>query len=131
MTKTITFRVSAADFDRTRATAMFEAHRAWESARNDLIREFMASQRFKAACDLAGYVNSVHKSQPTVTVVGAYLCVSLCVDEAAERSTPSLPPLHIDPKLANVLLQGKLLTDDEKRAMVARLAPGVVKEAAK
>ena len=129
MTRSITFQVSAASFDPELHKALREARAAFEKAQGDLIRKFQKSDRFQAACDAAGYGQSVSKSAPTVGIGGDYLCVSFYVDEF-DASAPAYQAIQIDPKLANTLLHGKLLSDGEKRALVRGLVPGLKLEAA-
>ena len=38
-------------------------------------------------------------------------------------SAPYRPPEHVDPKIVNALLHGKLLTDDEKRNLLSAVYP--------
>jgi len=125
MKRVISFDVSISGFDQEAGRAIRDARSALEKAQNDLIRKFMQSDRYLAACDLAG-----GKGGPFVRVDNDRIAVSLYAEENISGPTDTYePPLHVDPKLVNSLLNGKLLSTDEKRTLVRRLVPGLISKA--
>lgn len=130
MTQQLKFSVSLKSFDKEAHDAIQKAEAEIVRIKNELIGKFVTSDRFKAACDLAGEHQYGGKKSPHVHITGGEIVVVVSSDEATSDPAKTPPSqLYLDPKLTNSLLHGKILTDDEKRRLVARLAPGVMNEA--
>lgn len=98
-----------------------------------LTENIKADPEAKLAAKIAGY-----GTPPDVTLSqsGAVLKFSIIEkiveDEKPQPPAPKPPQrpaqVYVDPKLLNALLHGKLLTDAEKRKLVARVIPDDVLE---
>lgn len=122
---TIRFNVKLSDFDRE----AFDKIRALDAQRSkiveDVTRKFKESERYRAAVDLADRGNYGEKMQPLVAFDRMGFHVSIAVDEVK----PSSPPTHyqtIGEKTLNALLNGKLLSDAEKRKLISAATHGVI-----
>ena len=127
--RTMAFTVNAIQFNEEAFKAFRAAEQQAEKLRGELIEAFKKSDRFKAAIDLSRTSDYGTKIAPAISLSGGLFHVSLSVDEISPSATPPRPHLHVDPKLVNSLLHGKLLTDAEKRNLIESIAPGVLIQA--
>lgn len=118
-TSNVEYKVEAVEIDRDLAAAVDLARLALRKAEKALIDAYMKSDRYKAMCDLAGYGSSAYgKTHVQPILQGSRIVCRVMVDLPDETTGPQL---YIDPKTANLLLTGKLLSDGEKRTLLSRL----------
>jgi hypothetical protein len=126
----IKFSVKLMDFDQETALKL----RRLDQERSDLINKaifsFKNSPRFQAARDVATLGNYGEK-EPTIKFDGTSFNVTIPCDiesdEAPAKSTYR-PPLSISEKTLNALLQGKILSDSEKRKLISAATGGLIQE---
>lgn len=124
------FSVKLVNFDQEAAAKL----RRIDQERSDLISKaifsFKNSPRFQAALDVATPGNYGEKD-PTISFDGTYFHVTIPCDiesdEAPAKSTYR-PPLSISEKTLNALLQGKILSDSEKRKLISAATGGFIQE---
>lgn len=118
-TSTVEYKVEAVEIDKDLAKAAGEARNALAAAEKALIDAYVKSDRYKAMRDLAGYGSSAFgKASVMPRIEGTRVVCRVMVDLPDEKTGPQL---YLDPKTANLLLSGKLLTDAEKRKLLKRL----------
>lgn len=122
---TIRFNVKLSDFDRE----AFDKIRALDAQRSkiveDVTRKFKESGRYRAAVDLADRDIYGEKMQPLVAFDRTEFSVSLVVDEINPSPQPT-QYLTIGEKTLNALLNGKLLSDAEKRKLINVATKGII-----
>jgi hypothetical protein len=98
----------------------------------ELKSEAIQSPRYIAAFDLAGLSTyDYRKMRPSLIWNGKGFNVEVKVDEVVDTVRPYVQPVqsvHIDPRTMNALLGGKLLSDVEKRKLLASVLPAGVLE---
>lgn len=117
---TIEFKVPVSQIDADAAKELKAARDVVQKIEARLIELYSATPRFAAMKDLQGNGGSNYgKGKVYPRVVGTELVVNLIVDHPAKPTSG----LYFtgDPKTANLLLTGKLLTDAEKRKLLKRM----------
>lgn len=110
--------ISANTIDEGLATALQAAQAVVDKARADLIAAYKASPRGVGLAEVAKFGSfrtdklNFSWDQHNNMVVG--------LEFAADPQQHVAQP-YLDPKTANMLLSGKLLSDDEKRVVLKRL----------
>jgi hypothetical protein len=90
--------------------------------------EAYKNPRYIAAFDLAGHSDYTgSKNRPTLVWNGKAFTANVVMDEVV-ASKPYVQSVHIDPRTMNALLGGKLLSDVEKRKLLASVLPAGVLE---
>lgn len=126
-TSTVEYKVEAAEVDRDLANAVDAARQALAKAEKALIDVYVKSDRYKAMRDLVGYGSSAYGKAPVQPILqGSRIVCRVMVDLPDETTGPQL---YLDPKTANLLLGGKLLSDVEKRKLLKRLGVDFADEA--
>jgi len=115
-TANVEYKVEAATVDKDLAKAVEDARRALGEAEKALLDAYRKSPRYQAMLDLVGYGSSAYGKAPLYPVIqGSRIICKVMVDLDHE---PTRPQLYLDPKTANLLLSGKLLSDEEKRLLL-------------
>jgi hypothetical protein len=123
----ITINGDVINADKTKAIKQLELDKL--KLIEELKAEAYKNPRYIAAFDLAGHSEyNGSKNRPALNWNGRAFTASVVMDEvAAER--PYVQPVHIDPRTMNALLGGKLLSDIEKRRLLASvLLAGVLEK---
>lgn len=106
-------KVEMANVDKDLAKAVSDARNALAAAEKAMIEAYRKSPRYQAMLDLTGHGNSGYGKAPMYpAIAGSQIICKVTVDL---ESAPPRQQLYLDPKTANLLLSGKLLSDDEKR----------------
>jgi hypothetical protein len=125
-----TFHMKAVDIDETAFKELqdLEARKAKiiESLRRDMLKKDI----FKAAMLLVGTNDYGGKRSTIPAWTGHGFNVAIIMDEVKAHQ-PYTAPVHIDPKTMNALIHGNLLTNTEKRALIASFLPSGVLEVSK
>lgn len=116
-------RVSIDSIDAELAKAYREAEKAVSIAGKALNDAYQKTPKFAALQDLAAPTNYGSKSPLYGAFEGGNLVFNIPVNGKAEGNTPQL---YLGEKTINTLLNGKLLTDDEKRQLVESITQGVI-----
>ena len=111
------------------------AEKAVGSAQSKLRAAALALPEVKEAARIA-FGAGYNKADPKAELEGSKIVVSVFInlteEKAQDPAKPATPEpkarrsINMDPKTANVLLQGKLLTDAQKLALVDALTYGVL-----
>lgn len=118
-TSTVEYKVEAVEIDRDLASAVDKARKELAAAEKALIDAYVKSDRYKALCDISGYGSSTFgKAHIHPVLQGSRIVCRVMVDLPDEKNGPQL---YLDPKTANLLLSGKLLSDAEKRKLLKRM----------
>jgi hypothetical protein len=113
---------------------MMKAIKMLEAERLRLIEELKLkaykNPRYIAAFDLAGHSNfDNRKMRPDLVWTGKGFNAEVKMDEVVSKPKPYVQTVHIDPRTMNALLGGKLLSDTEKRRLLACvLSAGVLEK---
>lgn len=110
--------VSPKAIDEGLATAIEAAQAVVDKARADLIAAYKASPRGVGLAEVAKLGS--YRSDKLNFSWDQYNNMIVSLEFAADPQ-PSLAQPYLDPKTANMLLSGKLLTDEEKRVVLKRL----------
>lgn len=120
--RSVKFKVDINDFDYAAWQRLQEARKLVEKTEKEIAEAFQKSDRFKAVRDLTGIGDYGQKLSHNCRVEGSRIVASTSVelDEAVKPST-YVPPLNLGEKTLNALLTGKLLDDDQKKALLKRI----------
>jgi len=127
MSKKVSFRINfdAEDAKEYRAITMIEQEA--KDRRAALIKKHEAHQDIKVAVKLTHYT-----SRPKLSLGQSGVTVDFYVHETPDENKPisvshpaSVPAVYMDPKVLNSLLHGQMLSDDEKRELLARTHDGL------
>ncbi|QIG74554.1 hypothetical protein EVC10_046 [Rhizobium phage RHph_Y25] len=119
--RNVEFTVEIADFDADAAKRLSEARNLVSTIEKEIASAFEKSDRFKAVRDLAGLGDMGHKNSSFCRVDGRRIVARTYVELAEEKTAKSTPYLSLGEKTVNTLLNGKLLTDEQKKALIKRL----------
>lgn len=119
-TEMINFKIAIASFDGEAAKELHKARSHVRDLEEKIRVSFMKSERCNAISDIAGNYESGSKRSVIPRVNGAYIEADVLVDIPATTAAP-YQHFNITEKTANLLLSGKLLTDDQKRALIKRM----------
>lgn len=123
-TSIVEYAVEAQTVDKDLAKAMADARAALAAAEKAMIEAYQKTPRYQAMRDLVGYGSSTYGKSPLYPAIQGSRIVCRVMVDLAE---PSSSQLYLDPKTANLLLSGKLLTDEEKRSMLKRMGVDIAK----
>lgn len=121
----IEFKISIADFDADAWKRLGDARKEVASIEAEIIKSYKDSLRYKAALDLAGISDYSGKYTPITRIETSRIVTSVNVDTIDDREKPSGPTLFLGEKTINALLSGKLLTDDQKKALLLQIGVDV------
>lgn len=125
----VQFEVPASNVDREKWQQIDKAQRELDALKSSLLQTFRNSDRFVAALDLAGTKGRTYgKHEVSVVLDGSTLRVSVPIDliDENDKPKPTLPSVLVDATTVNVLLTGKLLSDDEKRRLLKLYTRGAL-----
>lgn len=126
-TSIVEYKIEAVEIDRDLAASVDLARNALRAAEKALIDAYVKSDRYKAMRDIAGYGSSAYgKATVQPMLQGSRIVCRVMVDLPDETTGPQL---YLDPKTANLLLSGKLLSDAEKRKLLKRMGVDFAGEA--
>ena len=126
----ITINGDVINADKTKAIKQLELDRL--KLVEELRAEAYKNPRYIAAFDLAGHseYNGSRKNRPMLAWNGKAFTANVVMDEVVAEN-PYVQPAHqvyIEPRTMNALLGGKLLSDTEKRRLLASVLPADVIE---
>lgn len=116
----IEFRISVYDFDNDLGEELKRANAAVTVIEQKILTAFAKSDRLKALKDIAGAGSANIKNSVYPRIYGGQIQADVVVDVAGSKDHAT-PYFNIPEKTANLLLTGKLLTDDQKKALVKRM----------
>lgn len=120
--RSVQFKVEIRDFDAPAWERLQEARKLVEKTEKEIAEAFQKSDRFKAVRDLTGFNDYGQKLSHHCRVEGARIVASTAVElDEAVKSSAYVPPLNLGEKTLNALLTGKLLDDDQKKALLKRI----------
>ena len=123
---TITIEGSVVNKDKMTAIKKLEADK--QKLIEELRSEAVKHPRYIAAFDLAGYSSyDGRKEIPTLIWGGRAFTAKVTLDQI-KPPTKTVRHIHVDPKTLNALLNGKLLSDSEKRKLLNSVLPPNVLE---
>lgn len=119
------FTIRAEDID----ADAFKEIKKLEAEKSRLVQkltdDLRGHDRYKAAFDLMKVSPyDFRKVAPVVNWTGSGFSIEVSMD-TPKRPTPEphKPAPFVEPKVVNMLLNGKLLSDDEKRKLLASILP--------
>lgn len=115
-TAIVEYKVEMATVDKDLAKAVADARNVLASAEKAMIEAYRKSPRYQAMLDLTGYGSGGYsKATMYPVILGSQIICKVMVDL---ESAPTRQQRYLDPKTANLLLSGKLLSDGEKRQLL-------------
>lgn len=128
----LTFELRAHDLDPEAYKEIQRLEREKGQLIEGLKKKLTTHPRYIAACDLMGhsqYTGTKNSFVPGWN--GRGFTINITLDRPAPKPKSFPQSIHIEPKVLNGLIHGKLLTDDEKRKLIAKVLPeGVIAEEA-
>lgn len=122
MEKNIQFAVNISDFDADAWKRLQEAQKQIDGIKKEIIESFQKSDRAKAAYDLSGFGSYGSKYHPVHRIDGSKIVTNITVDiDETSGAKASGPQLYLGEKTINALLSGKLLNDDQKKALLKQI----------
>jgi hypothetical protein len=130
-TRSIAFRVPVSKEMKDEYFRISEAQKALDKDMAALLDKAAKHPEIATAARLTGYSNkpTIEPNYGSDWLVR--LSVTEAIDEVAKGPTPGshrpyVAPLNIAPQTANLLLNGKILTDDQKLALIRRMVPDLL-----
>lgn len=125
MAKKVTMHIAYGEEDKKEIRDIEREERLLKDRREKLLKKYKDHQEIKVAHKLTHYTN-----KPLLTLGRDYLKVEFTVHEVdadpkAEAKVPYVSPFYMDPKVLNTLLHGKLLSANEKKALLNKAHPGL------
>ena len=122
-----TIKIEAHVVDKDKMLAIKRLEENKQKLIYELKQQTIKHPRYLAAFDLAGYSDfNDNKKLPQLTWVGNGFTAEVSMDAVKEPPKPYVQTVHIEPKTLNALLNGKLLTDEEKRKLLKSVLPADV-----
>jgi hypothetical protein len=120
-TEQVDFTIAVESFDQSLAAKLSKARAEVASIEREICNAFGKSDRFRALQDIAGNHDMGGKRMvvPPI-IVGMHIKAQTVVDVAEKAPAPPAY-FNITEKTANLLLSGKLLTNDQKKALIKRM----------
>ncbi len=119
--KVIEFKVSIESFDSDAWKRLDVARKEVAKIQTEITAAYAKSDRAKAAYDLAGYGSYGSKYSPIHHIEGNNISTKINVDLGDEGGAKPVRHLSLGEKTLNALLNGKLLTDDQKKALLKQI----------
>ena len=117
--QTLKFEIEINSFDAVEFKRLKEAREQVKKIEDGIRDAYLKSDRFQAVMDLAGYGDYGTKYNPITCINGTRIVTNVQVDLEGEKPKPLQP--YIPEKTVNMLLSGKLLNDDQKKALLKRI----------
>lgn len=122
MGKRIEFTINIADFDKEAFGQLKEARENVAKIEKQITDAYLKSDRFAAACDLAGLSDYGTKNSPITGIDKGRIVTAVYVDIADDAaSAATRPTLYLGEKTINMLLSGKLLDASQKKALLKQI----------
>lgn len=121
MTKTLEFKISIDDFDAGLSKRLADARKAVSAIEAEIIQAYKGSARAKAAYDLSGFGNYGSKYSPITRIQAGNIVTSINMDIDDDNVASPRPTLYLAEKTVNMLLSGKLLNDEQKKALLKQI----------
>lgn len=122
MAKPINFTVSIHDFDKDAFGQLKAARDEVRKIEKQIVDAYLKSDRFKAACDLAGVSDYGTKNSPITDINKSMIVTTIYADIADDAASAiSRPTLYLGEKTVNMLLSGKLLDEAQKKALLKQI----------
>lgn len=119
--KRVEFKTQIVDFDKDAWERLKAARSAVDAIEKDIVKAYEKSDRLKAVLDLTGFNDFAQKANIATRIETTRIVSQTLVDLADEKAKTYTPPLNLGEKTINALLSGKLLTDDQKKALLKRI----------
>jgi hypothetical protein len=121
MRKQIEFMVNISDFDADAWKRLSDARSQVEKIEREISDAYQKSDKFKAVHDIAGNNDFGQKNMSYCRIQGSKITATTSVELVETNPATHQPSLNLGEKTVNTLLNGKLLTDAQKKALVKRL----------
>lgn len=121
MEKRVEFKVNISDVNAEAWKRLDEARKTIAKIESEILDAYKKSDRAKAAYDLSGYGNYGTKYNPSHHIDGSRISTSIMIDVADDAEKSSAPQLYLGEKTINALINGKLLNDDQKKALLKQI----------
>lgn len=121
MGKQVEFTVNISDFDADAWKRLSDARKLVEKIEREISESYQKSDKFKAVHDIAGNNDFGQKHMSYCRIHGSKIVANTVVELVETKPTTYQPSLNLGEKTVNTLLNGKLLTDAQKKALVKRL----------
>lgn len=119
-TESISFRIDISSFDKEAFIELDKARATVRQMEEKIRVSFIKSDRLKAIQDISGTYDGGGKRSVIPRIVGNQIQADVLVDVPDQETAPK-PYFNITEKTANLLLSGKLLNDDQKKALIKRM----------
>ncbi|WP_311272213.1 MULTISPECIES: hypothetical protein [unclassified Rhizobium] len=120
-TKNIEFKVNISDFDGAAWKRLEAAHKEVAKIQTEILEAYQKSDRAKAAYDLAGFGSYGTKNNPVHRIEHGRILTNITVDLGDDERAKTVKYLNLGEKTLNALLNGKLLNDDQKKALLKQI----------
>lgn len=114
------FKISISDFDSAAWKRLQAARKEVSNIEAEIMKAYNDSPRMKAALDLAGFSDYGSKLTPVSRIETSRIVTNVTVDTVEPKGTVTRQ-LYLGEKTINALLNGKLLTDDQKKALLKQV----------
>ena len=124
-TKFITIRHNFTPEERAEYFRIGNGRRMLDQDEKVLIQQIKDDPEAKLAAKIAGYGTPPEVGLSQSGAVLKFSIIETIVEDEKSKPPAPKPPsqVYVEPKLLNALLHGKLLTDAEKRKLVAQVLP--------
>lgn len=120
-TKGIEFKVSIKSFDGDAWKRLDTARKEVAKIQTEIMAAYEKSDRAKAAYDLAGFGDFGTKHNPIHRIDNDHISTRVNVDLPDDAGSKPVKSLYLGEKTINALINGKLLTDDQKKALLKQI----------
>lgn len=119
--KVIEFKINISEFDGEAWKRLDAARKEVAKIQTEILDAYQKSDRAKAAYDLAGFGNYGSKYNPNHRIETSRIVTTINVDLGDESVSKPVRHLNLGEKTLNALLNGKLLNDDQKKALLKQV----------
>lgn len=119
--KVVEFKVGIESFDADAWKRLDAARKEVAKLQTEIMAAYQKSDRAKAAYDLSGYGDYGSKHSPIHYIDGNNITTRINVDLGDETGSKPVKPLYLGEKTINALINGKLLTDEQKKALLKQI----------
>ncbi|WP_320196256.1 hypothetical protein RMR10_004480 [Agrobacterium rosae] len=119
--KVIEFKVNISDFDGAAWKRLEAARKEVAKIQTEILEAYQKSDRAKAAYDLAGFGIYGTKYNPVHRIEHGRILTNITVDLGDDERSNPVKHLNLGEKTINALLNGRLLTDRQKKALLKQV----------
>lgn len=121
MAKKVEFKIDIASFDKDGSARLRAAREEVAKIEKQISDAYLKSDRFTAACDLAGMSDFGTKNSPITRIENNKIVTTIYADLADDTTVMNRPTLYLGEKTINMLLSGKLLDEAQKKALLKQI----------